>query len=171
MMFTRPRVVVGSLVLAGIAALFSAKPGLHAPVLIWNASASAPIGLYLRRTAFGPRRGDLVLVRPPVALASFAAARRYLPLGVPLIKRIAALSGDTVCSRGAFVFIDGRMRLKRLRVDGRGRPLPAWSGCHHLVSGEVFLAMPDVPDSFDGRYFGVLPTATIKGRLVPLWTH
>ena len=27
-----------------------------------------------------------------------------------------------------------------------------------------------VRDSFDGRYFGVLPSARIIGRAVPVWT-
>src|SRR5690606_15118701 len=59
------------------------------PLLVWNASASAPIGLY--RVMGGPaRKGDLVLVRTPIAVARLAAKRGYIPLHVPLVKRIAA---------------------------------------------------------------------------------
>ncbi|NJO35955.1 MAG: S26 family signal peptidase, partial [Rhodospirillales bacterium] len=36
---------------------------------------------------------------------------------------------------------------------------------------EVFLLMEGVADSFDGRYFGPVPTASIIGRLAPLWTE
>src|SRR3546814_1305816 len=57
------------------------------PRLIWNASASTPIGLYsLDRP---PRLDvtDLVAVEAPEPLASFLAERGYLPRGVPLMKR------------------------------------------------------------------------------------
>lgn len=154
-----------------VAACLATKSGVMPPILIWNASASAPIGLYLRRDETGVSHGDLVLVEPPRALARFADERHYLPFGVPLIKRIAALSGSTICGQGDTVSIDGKVLLKRQKRDGRGRSLPAWSGCHRLNADEVFLAMEGVPGSFDGRYFGALPVTTIRGRLVPLWTR
>jgi conjugative transfer signal peptidase TraF len=164
--------LIAALATAGIvAALMRGNPARHSPILVWNASASAPIGLYLRREESAASRGDLVLVEPPRDLAIFADERRYLPNGVPLIKRVVALSGSTICGHSDTVSIDGRGVLKRRRLDGQGRPLPSWSGCHRLGPGEVFLAMENVPGSFDGRYFGVLPITTIKGRLVPLWTR
>jgi type IV secretory pathway protease TraF len=74
---------------------------LHpAPKLLWNASASVPIGLYTVRRALPLYVGELVVVQPPRSLAQFFAARRYLPLGVPLVKHILALSGQTVCRSG-----------------------------------------------------------------------
>jgi type IV secretory pathway protease TraF len=82
----------------GIATLAGAATIPHAPVLVWNATASAPVGLYVRLPESAPKRGDLVLVRPPVAIAQFASRRGYLPVNVPLIKRITALSGDTICA-------------------------------------------------------------------------
>jgi conjugative transfer signal peptidase TraF len=162
---------VGVLAAAGVvAALICGNPARRWPILVWNASASAPIGLYLRRDEITVSRGDLVLVAPPEELARFADERRYLPFGVPLIKRVMALSGSTICGHGDTVSIDGRVVLRRLKQDGQSRPLPSWSGCHRLSSGKVFLAMENVPGSFDGRYFGPLPVSTIEGRLVPLWT-
>src|SRR6185437_3636612 len=132
-----------------------AAPGSpqHA-AFIWNASASAPIGLYRVTHSRALSRGRLVLASPARSLAAFADARGYLPAGVPLVKRIAAVAGDLVCARGNAVFIDGRFAAARLAADGRGRALPAWSGCRKLQFGEVFLLMADVRTSFDGRYFG-----------------
>jgi type IV secretory pathway protease TraF len=57
-----------------------------------------------------------------------------------------------------------------LDADAAGRPLATWTGCRLLPSDEVFLLMPDVPASLDGRYFGPLPRSAIIERLVPLWT-
>ena len=70
------------------------------PWLLWNASASVPIGLYAVHPVGPLRVGQLLIVSPPAPLARFLAARRYLPMGVPLIKHVAALPGQTVCRLG-----------------------------------------------------------------------
>ena len=46
------------------------------PWLVWNASASVPIGLYAVDTIIDVHTGDLVVVRPPEPLARFLADRR-----------------------------------------------------------------------------------------------
>ncbi|MCC6912749.1 MAG: conjugative transfer signal peptidase TraF [Rhodospirillaceae bacterium] len=149
----------------GAAALFS----VPSPRLVWNASASAPIGFYWRHGG-GITRGDLVLATMPEPVRALAAARGYLPSGVPLLKRVAALSGDRICADDATVFVNGQAVAARRKTDSRGRPMPAWTGCRTLA-GEVFLLMPGVPDSFDGRYFGPVPQAAVIGPLTPLWTR
>jgi type IV secretory pathway protease TraF len=62
------------------------------PWLVWNATASTPIGLYRvdRTDTFAV--GDLVIAIPPEPIASFLADRGFLPRGVPLIKQVLALS-------------------------------------------------------------------------------
>jgi conjugative transfer signal peptidase TraF len=139
------------------------------PRLIWNASASVPIGLYRMSPAGSPRVGDLVAVLPPQALGGFLAERHYLPRGVPMLKRVAAVSGQSVCRIGARISVDGKHLGDARKQDHLGRGLPVWSGCRVLTPGDIFLMNPDVPDSLDGRYFGPLPAATITGRLTPLW--
>ena len=64
--------------------------------LLWNASASAPIGLYAVQPADDLQVSDLVVIAPPPELTTFLAARGYLPKGVPLLKRVLALTGQTV---------------------------------------------------------------------------
>ncbi|MBW0150817.1 MAG: S26 family signal peptidase, partial [Phenylobacterium sp.] len=64
-----------------------------APRLIWNASASVPIGLYAISPPRPPAAGDLVAVEPPAPLADFLSAGGYLPPAVPLLKHVAALPG------------------------------------------------------------------------------
>lgn len=155
--------------LLGIAAL---EPGTLAhpiPRIVWNATASAPVGLYRVEPA-RLRRGDFVLAWLPDSARHLAAQRDYLPANVPLVKRIAAMAGDTVCSENARVTINGIAVAMVLTADSRGRALPHWSGCRTLGQHEVFLLARDVPDSFDGRYFGFIETRAIIGKLVPLWT-
>lgn len=140
------------------------------PMLVWNASASAPIGLY-RVVPGAPERGGLVLVRTPKSVAQLAAERGYLPLGVPLVKRVAALSGDEVCAFNEAIVIDGTVVTGRFETDRAGRPLPWWNGCRALTGDELFLLIDGVSGSFDSRYFGPVSRANVIGRLVPLWTE
>ena len=140
------------------------------PRFVWNASASVPIGLYAVKPASQLHRNDLVVVRPPEGVAALLAEGGYLPRGVPLLKHILALPGQTVCRFGNAISVDAVAMGDARGRDGRGRALPVWQGCRVLAEGEVFL-MNRSADSFDGRYFGPLPAASIVGRATPLWTE
>jgi conjugative transfer signal peptidase TraF len=149
----------------------NARPAPAPPkLLLWNASASVPRGLYLLRSAMPLQRDELVAVAPPAPLAKFLATRGYLPIGVPLLKHIAALSGQTVCRTSRAIFIDEHAFAFARDRDHLGRTLPTWKGCRTLRAGEVFLLNVNVPDSFDGRYFGPVSTTAITARAEPLWT-
>lgn len=140
------------------------------PRLIWNASASVPVGLYAVHQIDRTQIGDLVAVQAPDELATFLAARGYLPVDVPLLKHVVASPGAEVCRIGCRITVNGNpLGMARAR-DRMGRDLPVWRGCRVVTGGEVFLMNPDAPDSLDGRYFGPLPASTITARLVPLWT-
>jgi type IV secretory pathway protease TraF len=97
------------------------------------------------------------------------ASRRYLALGVPLIKHVAALPGQIVCRSGRKITVDCIAEAEALDRDARGRKLPVWQACRKIQSGEVFLMNAGVPDSFDSRYFGPVPDSTIIGSATPLW--
>jgi conjugative transfer signal peptidase TraF len=141
------------------------------PHLLWNASPSVPTGLYWLSKIDGLKPGDLVAAKPPQALSHYMAERFYLPEGLPLIKHVGALPGDTVCRQGQVIFINKYPVASAELSDHLGRALPVWQGCHRITDNEVFLLNPEVDDSFDGRYFGVLPLESILGRTVPLFTR
>src|SRR6185312_10220719 len=109
------------------------------PRFIWNASASVPIGLYAIRPAGALQVTELVVVRPPAALASFLDERRYLPKGVPMLKRVLALPGQAVCRTDRTITVDEIAMGDALDRDSRGRPLPVWQGCRRIPAGQVFL--------------------------------
>lgn len=138
------------------------------PILVWNSSASAPLGLYLVLPETRLRPGDVALVTPPASIADMAARRGYLPRGVPLIKQVAAMGGDHVCAKGEVIAINGDTVAVRQKADRAGRPLPWWEGCRVLSAGEILFLMP-AAESLDGRYFGPLSSVHVIGRLVPLW--
>src|SRR3546814_3347900 len=83
------------------------------PFLVWNATPSAPVGLYAVSAPHDVERGDMVIARLSPPWRTLADARRYVPANVPLVKRVAAAPGDTVCARGNAVFIDGNLRARR----------------------------------------------------------
>jgi conjugative transfer signal peptidase TraF len=154
----------GAVMVTGITALFD-----PVPKLIWNASASVPIGLYAVHPAGTLRTGELLVVTPPEPLATFLDARHYLPKGIPLLKHVAALPGQTVCRMDDTISIDGITVGAALDRDHLGRSLPVWHGCRVIAAGEVFLMNRQSVASLDGRYFGPLPTTTIVGRADPIW--
>lgn len=138
------------------------------PFLVWNASASAPMGLYVVLPHARPHVGDMVIAKVPEHARLLAAHRRYLPAGVPLVKRVAAVDRDRVCAHGPEISINGRRIAGRRAVDGAGRPMPWWNGCRTLGDGDVFL-LTDDPVSFDGRYFGPTKVSDVVGRALLLW--
>lgn len=137
---------------------------------VWNATASVPTGLYAIRGKASLHVGERVAIEPPPALRALLSERGYLPTGIPLIKRIAAVSGQRICRFGHGVTIDGDFAAAARARDRLGRPLPAWFGCRTLRSGDLFVMNPAAPDSFDGRYVGVLREADVIGRATPVWT-
>ncbi len=141
------------------------------PLLVWNASASAPIGLYAVRPLGALAITDLIVARPPEPLAEWLAARGYLPKGALLIKRVAALPGQKVCRANLTISVNGSVVAEANARDHAGRDLPRWGGCFTLKPGDVFLLNWDHPASLDGRYFGVLPVDSIVGRAQPIWTE
>ncbi|WP_354378624.1 conjugative transfer signal peptidase TraF [Thalassospira sp. MBR-102] len=140
------------------------------PWLIWNASPSAPVGLY-RMISGAPKKGDFVLVRTPKPMSQLASSRHYIPVNVPLVKRIAAIAGDHVCAARRVILINGHAVARQLGRDSYGRKLPLWQGCRLLHEDEYFLLMTEASTSFDSRYFGPVIRENLIGRLVPLWVN
>jgi conjugative transfer signal peptidase TraF len=136
--------------------------------LLWNASASAPIGLYLIKPGAPLKVGDMVAARAPDGARQLAATRGYLPSGVPLVKQIAATKGSQVCALRARIIVDGRAVARRRKLDAQGREMPWWTGCRRLRPDD-FLLLNRAAASFDGRYFGPVDRSAILGKAVLLW--
>jgi conjugative transfer signal peptidase TraF len=164
----RPVTLVAMVV--AVAVVTSTMGPTPAPRLVWNASASVPIGLYGVQPPDKLTVTSLVIAVPPEPLATVLAEGGYLPRGVPLIKRVLALPGQTVCRNGLLITVDGMEMGAARERDRRGCPLSSWQGCPLVGQGEVFLMNRDEPASLDGRYFGPIPSTAIIGRAEPLWT-
>ena len=139
------------------------------PILVWNASPSSPVGLYRVARTGTLSRGDIVVAWGPPWARRMAAERRYLPLRVPLVKKVAAVAGARICAKGSLLFVDGKLAAKRRSSDPSGRAMPWWTGCRSLRRGELLLLSPGKPEAFDGRYFGVTGEGEIVGKARLLW--
>lgn len=157
-----------ALTLAGAAFAVWPTSGI-APRFAWNATASAPIGLYWIGSPCPCPVGTMVLVPVPPATARALGNRDFLPTNAPLLKHVAAGPGQRVCRRGTLIMIDGVPRAHARGRDRSGVPLPKWSGCTGLGTQQLFL-LNDVPSSFDSRYFGPVPTVSVIGQTHPIWT-
>ncbi|WP_254621005.1 S26 family signal peptidase [Sphingomonas sp. CL5.1] len=154
----------------GVAAIIASVP-VKPVALVWNASASVPVGLYRIAPAGAVSRGMVAAVRPLPDIARLMTARGYLGSHALLLKPVAAIAGQTVCRAGFVITIDGWPVATALRTDRIGRSLPVWTGCRVLPAGTVFLLARSVPASFDGRYFGPVANTRIAGRAIPVWTR
>ncbi len=157
-----------ALTILGALALGVAAPTSGAPHLVWNATASAPEGLYRLHADRSPAIGDWAAVRPPQPLARWLERRGYLPDGVLLIKQVAARAPSRVCRHGDAITVDGQIVARAEFRDRAGRLLPVWRGCTVLTEHDLFF-LNSAAGSLDSRYFGVLPREAVVGRAEPLW--
>jgi conjugative transfer signal peptidase TraF len=173
----RARIVLAGLSACGFAALAWAAFVQPLPRLIYNPSDSVAVGWY-RVDPLAYQAGSLphplsvdsiVLVPLPAEAAALAAQRGYLPVRVPLLKRVGAVAPQEVCIAGGSVRIDGVPTATVLRADRLGRLLPSWQQCRRLEPGELFLLSVTNPASFDSRYFGPVSASTVIGVARPIW--
>jgi conjugative transfer signal peptidase TraF len=141
-----------------------------------NYSPSLPVGLYM--VASDPR-ADLVEFCPTEPYASLATERGYRSEGscpdggAPLMKPIAAQPGDMVeiSSRGFVVNGKALQNSAPLNVDTEGRSLQHWPfGKYRVETATVWVISSYNRRSFDSRYFGPIPTISIRERIRPLLT-
>lgn len=137
-------------------------------LLVWNTTASTPVGLYAVRRAV-PKRGDLLVTRLPREMESLAVSRHILSANTPVLKPVAAVAGDLACRAGPAISINGRFAAIARGHDGHGRSLPTWRGCRRLSSSQVFVVARDA-HSFDSRYYGPLDIQLARGIARPLLT-
>ncbi|HGA3012683.1 TPA: S26 family signal peptidase [Pseudomonas aeruginosa] len=173
----RVRLVLAGLSIFGFAALAWASFGTPPPRVIYNPSDSVAVGWYRvepldPRTASLPRPlsvDSIVLVPLPATAAALAAQRGYLPMRVPLLKRVGAVAPQEVCISGGIVYIDGVPSAAVLPADRLGRALPSLQLCRRLEPGELFLLSTTNPASFDSRYFGPVSASAVIGVARPIW--
>lgn len=147
-------------------ALLASAPALPElvanPPAIINETISMQKGLYVRTGGVGElKHGDIIAMPMNQNAKDYLVGRLGYPADTKLIKRVVALSGETVCRQAGTVTVPGRA-VHADRRDSQGTLLPFWVGCHTLLPTEVFL-LGDHPSSFDSRYFGPVLKRDLSG--------
>jgi conjugative transfer signal peptidase TraF len=149
-----------------------------------NLSPSAPLGVFLANpvpphSVDHLRRGTLVAVCLPAAVARWGRGRGYLMRGsctdgtAPVGKTILAVAGDTVRVGSDGLAVGGHLicRTGPLGRDGQGRTMPRVAdGVYPVGDAEIWLISTYTARSWDSRYFGPVPATGVVAMLRPVWT-
>lgn len=159
---------IGVLVIAGIAQRLGARI---------NTSNSIPKGLYWL-TKRPVAKGEYVIFCPPERDVFKSALKRgyihpgFCPSGLgALMKKVVAVSGDTVSSDSSGVFVNNQNLplSKPYKADSFNRSLPIWRIHDYTLKVSELLVMTDQSSrSFDARYFGLLKHENIQAVIQPI---
>ncbi len=109
-----------------------------------------------------PRRGDIVVFRPPPKAPADPTGRR-----TPLIKRIVAVPGDVLEVRDHRVWIDGALQDEPfIQIEGghyESDRVRNW-GPETVPEGHYFVMGDNRANSADARYWGFLPEEYLVGE-------
>jgi signal peptidase I len=114
------------------------------------------------------RQGDILVFRPPAGEASKCGG----PPDPDLVKRVIALPGQTIYSRGNRVYVDGRKLAEPYlpRYDPLGPPIPhaSASSPFRVPAGDFYMMGDNRAISCDSRYWGPIKGTSIVGRVIVL---
>jgi conjugative transfer signal peptidase TraF len=143
------------------------------PPLIANVTQSMPPGLYLRQPVTPLTHDRIVVFTLPERVwdnyGDLLRSWGWTPNQGPFLKRVGALAGDRVCVVGGRLQVNGVELAVQLRHDTQDNPIPGMQGCVTLEPGAFLPLSTHSPRSFDGRYYGLLPTHMIEATARPLW--
>ncbi len=161
--------------------LFVLSIGARISGIYINTKPSLPLGLY-RVVDESIVSGAYVAFCPQQAeVFDMARDRSYINRGdCPggyglLLKRVFALSGDTVFIEMAGIFVNGEHlpNSAQLKTDADGHALPQYR-LQAVLNDSEYLLLSDLnPQSFDARYFGLIARDQIQKVVRPIftWSH
>jgi len=173
--------ILAVLILTMIVSVFVLSIGARISGVYINTTPSLPVGFY--KVVDEPIvRGAYVAFCPPQnAVFDMARNRSYINQGnCPggyglLLKRVFALSGDTVFIDQAGIFVNGEHlpNSAQLKIDADGQPLPQYQLQAVLDDAEYLLLSDLNSQSFDARYFGLIARDQIRQVVRPVftWSH
>jgi conjugative transfer signal peptidase TraF len=143
-----------------------------------NTTRSIPLGLY-KSVNQKPRKGAYVIFCPPKnEIFDIAMERGYIGVGLCvggygyMMKQVVALEKDKFLVSADGVSVNDTLLpfSQPLLTDGLGRKLPQINQEKAEIPKNYLLLMSDSPNSFDGRYFGLINKKQVKSVIKPLYT-
>ncbi|MCE7915636.1 MAG: conjugative transfer signal peptidase TraF [Nitrosomonas sp. PRO4] len=177
----KPIKILAVSVLAVSISLFVLSIGAKISGIYINTTPSLPVGFY--KVVDEPiASGAYVAFCPPqIEVFDMAMDRTYINQGnCPggyglLLKRVFALSGDSVSIDQAGIFVNGEHlpNSAQLAADAEGQSLPQYRLQAVLNDAEYLLLSDLNPQSFDARYFGLIARSQIQQVVRPIftWSH
>lgn len=144
-----------------------------------NTTRSIPVGFYRVTGEPVEKSSYVIFCPPPTQVFDTAKERGYIGAGFcpggygDMMKRVVAANGDEVAIANDGVRVNGTLLPFSMpqTVDKAGRLLPRLPTNHYTLGATQLLLMSDVSGtSFDGRYFGPIDRAQIKGVIRPILT-
>lgn len=118
-----------------------------------NASASLPLGIYLK-TSRAIANGSFVVFHPTAAQQPLVS--KYVK-NIPLMKRVAALPGQAY-----------QLPLAS-DTDSQGRPITAFEPKTGTVPANHLVVVGNTKFSLDSRYIGFVPQSSIIDTITPFF--
>lgn len=144
--------------------------GIHfkaTTLLYWNHTASEPIGLYLAVEDV-IQTGDKVIMRVPNDMKSYCYERGWMKENEMMLKTAYALAGETYQITDTEIFVNQKKVGEVAKTDLKGLPLPQRKGEYVIAPGNFLPLATHQSNSFDGRYYGDVPTDLIVTKVVPI---
>lgn len=138
--------------------------------LVYNTTASMPIGLYYK-TSEPVVRKSIILAKPHKSDYILQAIKYgYISENEILLKRVIGIPGDKVriTQEGIYVNDDLIANTRIFVVDTNKRPLIYKTLDKTLMNNE-YIIVGDSEKSFDSRYFGIVTSDEVISTVVPLY--
>jgi len=173
--------ILAVLILTLSISVFVLSIGARISGIYINTTSSLPVGFYKVVDEPIVNGAYVAFCLPQNVVFDMARDRSYINRGdCPggyglLLKRVFALSGDTVSIDQAGIFVNGEHlpNSAQLTADAEGQPLPQYRLQTVLDDSEYLLLSDLNPQSFDARYFGLIARDQIQQVVRPIftWSH
>lgn len=145
------------------------KTSLLSQIVVYNHSASLPVGWYVVVPDKNYKVGDIVVFDLQEKARALAVNRGWIRENDLFMKRIGALEGvEYEITRGRQFLINRNVFGDVQNVDSLGRNMPEYIG-KYIVPPNEFLPVADIANSYDGRYYGTVPIENIRFKVIPLY--
>ncbi|OAJ33836.1 S26 family signal peptidase [Piscirickettsia salmonis] len=137
--------------------------------LVHQVTESMPIGWYWASPCKLPlTHGERVLFSPPQPLKDYLVQHHWLGQNMSMMKQVYGVPGDFICRHANWLFINGQKTAYIQQEYAPGQALPQWQVCRIIPKNHYLLLALRVPNSFDGRYFGLIEQQQIFAKVKQL---
>ena len=133
-----------------------------------NKTKSLPRGIYKLYPPVDLQKEDIIVFEIPQS-AELMFKRGYVSNIDTLMKKLAAFPGDHIEIINQELYINGNNWGKIYEKDKLYRPLPRLKEKDLIPGEKEVLALSDINNSFDGRYFGPILVSSIKYKAKPVF--